>query len=132
MFTFFQLIPPKEWVARASGYDNLDLVIPAPIKQEALSGSKGIFKILNIARKSMTVQEYKQLANSSRYYNRLITVAIIFCHSSQWQKVLRFTYGWYATLTLVIIDCSLSRIYTRILMMRVKPKDSEWLLFIQL
>ena len=65
-----QVIPPKEWVARASGYDNIDLVIPAPIKQEALSGSKGIFKVINVANKSMTVKEYQQLANSSRYYNR--------------------------------------------------------------
>jgi len=62
-----QVIPPKEWVARASGYDNIDLVIPAPIEQEALSGCKGAFKVINVARKSMTVQEYERLANSSRY-----------------------------------------------------------------
>jgi jumonji domain-containing protein 2 len=62
-----QVIPPKEWVARASGYEDIDLIIPAPIEQEGLSGCKGTVKVLNVAKKSMTVREYRELANSSKY-----------------------------------------------------------------
>ena len=28
-----RIIPPKEWVPRKSGYDDLDIMIPAPITQ---------------------------------------------------------------------------------------------------
>ena len=28
-----RIIPPKEWVPRRNGYDDLDIMIPAPITQ---------------------------------------------------------------------------------------------------
>jgi jumonji domain-containing protein 2 len=63
-----QVIPPAEWVARLSGYENIDITIPAPIKQEVCFeyGAKGAYKVINIAKKSMTVQEYEKLANSNK------------------------------------------------------------------
>jgi len=67
--TFFfvrQVIPPKEWIPRKSGYDNIELTIPAPIKQQCIYGSKGTFKVFNLSKKAMTVKEYQQMANSDK------------------------------------------------------------------
>jgi len=62
-----QIIPPKEWIPRRSGYENIDLTIPAPIKQHCVYGSKGTFKVFNLSKKAMTVQEYRQMANSEKW-----------------------------------------------------------------
>ena len=60
-----QIIPPKEWVARKTGYKDVNLNIPAPIKQ-ACSGNKGLFQQLNIQTKPMSVKEFSKLANSPK------------------------------------------------------------------
>jgi len=61
-----QVIPPKEWIPRRSGYEDIDLTIPAPIKQQCVYGLKGSFKVFNLAKKAMTVKEYRQLADSDK------------------------------------------------------------------
>ncbi|KAI4886882.1 hypothetical protein NFI96_022586, partial [Prochilodus magdalenae] len=61
-----KVIPPKEWKPRQS-YETIDdMVIPAPIMQ-VVTGQSGLFTQYNIQKKSMTVGEYRKLANSKKY-----------------------------------------------------------------
>ncbi|TSK53732.1 Lysine-specific demethylase 4B [Bagarius yarrelli] len=61
-----KVIPPKEWKPRRT-YDTIeDMVIPAPIMQ-VVTGQSGLFTQYNIQKKSMTVGEYRKLANSKKY-----------------------------------------------------------------
>ncbi|XP_034358121.1 lysine-specific demethylase 4C isoform X2 [Arvicanthis niloticus] len=61
-----KVIPPKEWKPRQC-YDDIDnLLIPAPI-QQMVTGQSGLFTQYNIQKKAMTVKEFRQLANSSKY-----------------------------------------------------------------
>jgi jumonji domain-containing protein 2 len=59
----WQIIPPKDYIARCNGYDDVDLIIPAPIKQ-VLSGSKGVYQLFNIQQKPITVKEFEIIAKS--------------------------------------------------------------------
>lgn len=63
-----KVIPPAEWVPRKSGYkvEDLKITIPAPICQ-VVTGKQGLYQQINIQKKSMTVQQYQDLANSDRY-----------------------------------------------------------------
>ncbi|CAH0548665.1 unnamed protein product [Brassicogethes aeneus] len=63
-----KVIPPPEWVPRKHGYDieNLNVTIPAPICQ-VVTGKQGLYQQINIQKKAMTVQQYRDLANSERY-----------------------------------------------------------------
>ncbi|XP_068445820.1 lysine-specific demethylase 4B isoform X2 [Clinocottus analis] len=61
-----KVIPPEGWKPRKS-YDTIeDMVIPAPIMQ-VVTGQSGLFTQYNIQKKSMTVSEYRKLANSKKY-----------------------------------------------------------------
>ncbi|XP_069776955.1 lysine-specific demethylase 4C-like isoform X3 [Narcine bancroftii] len=62
-----KVIPPKDWKPRRN-YDNIDnLVIPAPI-QQMVTGQSGLFTQYNIQKKSMTVEEFRNLTiNDNRY-----------------------------------------------------------------
>lgn len=64
----FQVIPPPEWVPRKKGYsiEDLNVTIPAPICQ-VVTGKQGLYQQINIQKKAMTVQQYRDLANSERY-----------------------------------------------------------------
>ena len=60
-----QVIPPPGWKPRRC-YDTIeDMVIPAPIMQ-VVTGQSGLFTQYNIQKKSMTVGEYRRLANSNK------------------------------------------------------------------
>lgn len=61
-----KIVPPKEWKPRHSYDDIDDLVIPAPI-QQVVTGVSGLFTQYNIQRRSMTVREFRRVANSNRY-----------------------------------------------------------------
>lgn len=61
-----KVIPPKEWKPRQSYETIEEMVIPAPIMQ-VVTGQSGLFTQYNIQKKSMTVGEYKKLANSKKY-----------------------------------------------------------------
>ncbi|XP_033929072.1 lysine-specific demethylase 4C isoform X2 [Melopsittacus undulatus] len=61
-----KVIPPKEWKPRKHYDDIEDLVIPAPI-QQMVTGQSGLFTQYNIQKKPMTVKEFRQLANSTKY-----------------------------------------------------------------
>uniref|UniRef100_A0A7R9IGF8 [histone H3]-trimethyl-L-lysine(9) demethylase n=1 Tax=Timema tahoe TaxID=61484 RepID=A0A7R9IGF8_9NEOP len=63
-----KVIPPPEWKPRKNGYDikNIDITIPAPICQ-VVDGKPGLYTQINVQKKSMTVQEYHDLAVSSKY-----------------------------------------------------------------
>ncbi|XP_047445612.1 lysine-specific demethylase 4A isoform X2 [Mugil cephalus] len=61
-----KIVPPKEWKPRSS-YDNIDdLVIPAPI-QQVVTGQSGLFTQYNMQKKSMTVREFRKIANSDKF-----------------------------------------------------------------
>ncbi|XP_054764398.2 lysine-specific demethylase 4A-like isoform X1 [Lytechinus pictus] len=60
-----KVIPPKEFVPRKN-YEDLDLIIPAPIQQEVM-GHQGLYTQYNIQKKAMTVKEFAKLANSAKY-----------------------------------------------------------------
>ncbi|CAG5864119.1 unnamed protein product [Menidia menidia] len=61
-----KVIPPEGWKPRRS-YDTIEeMVIPAPIMQ-VVTGQSGLFTQYNIQKKSMTVGEYRKLANSKKY-----------------------------------------------------------------
>ncbi|XP_026201558.1 lysine-specific demethylase 4B isoform X2 [Anabas testudineus] len=61
-----KVIPPEGWKPRKS-YDTIeDMVIPAPIMQ-VVTGQSGLFTQYNIQKKSMTVGDYRKLANSKKY-----------------------------------------------------------------
>ncbi|KAM4738555.1 lysine-specific demethylase 4B isoform 2-T2 [Anableps anableps] len=61
-----KVIPPEGWKPRKS-YDTIEnMVIPAPITQ-VVTGQSGLFTQYNIQKKSMTVGEYRKLANSKKY-----------------------------------------------------------------
>ncbi|XP_032387160.1 lysine-specific demethylase 4A isoform X1 [Etheostoma spectabile] len=61
-----KIVPPKEWKPRGSYDDIDDLVIPAPI-QQVVTGQSGLFTQYNIQKKSMTVREFRKLANSDKF-----------------------------------------------------------------
>lgn len=64
-----KIIPPKEWVPRKRGYDNLDdlnITIPSPICQ-VVTGKQGLYQQVNIQKKPLTVSQFKDLAESKRY-----------------------------------------------------------------
>ncbi|XP_065100471.1 lysine-specific demethylase 4B isoform X2 [Paramisgurnus dabryanus] len=61
-----KVIPPKEFIPRRTYETIEDMVIPAPIMQ-VVTGQSGLFTQYNIQKKSMTVGEYRKLANSKKY-----------------------------------------------------------------
>ncbi|XP_071382980.1 LOW QUALITY PROTEIN: lysine-specific demethylase 4A-like [Centroberyx affinis] len=61
-----KIVPPKEWKPRHSYDDIDDLVIPAPI-QQVVTGQSGLFTQYNIQKKSMTVREFRKMANSDKF-----------------------------------------------------------------
>ncbi|XP_063702191.1 probable lysine-specific demethylase 4B [Culicoides brevitarsis] len=63
-----KIIPPKEWVPRKKGYNlkDINVTIPSPICQ-VVSGKQGLYQQINIQKKSLTAQQFYELANSERY-----------------------------------------------------------------
>ncbi|XP_077413313.1 lysine-specific demethylase 4A isoform X1 [Vanacampus margaritifer] len=61
-----KVVPPKEWKPRHSYDDIDDLMIPAPI-QQVVTGQSGLFTQYNIQKKSMSVKEFRKLANSDKF-----------------------------------------------------------------
>ncbi|RUS80961.1 hypothetical protein EGW08_011281 [Elysia chlorotica] len=61
-----KVIPPKEWIPRKGGYDDIDLMIPSPIEQ-VVTGQQGLYTQINVQKKPMHVKEFEELANSPRY-----------------------------------------------------------------
>ncbi|KAK2822191.1 hypothetical protein Q5P01_022256 [Channa striata] len=61
-----KIVPPKEWKPRGSYDDIDDLVIPAPI-QQVVTGQSGLFTQYNIQKKSMTLREFRKIANSDKF-----------------------------------------------------------------
>lgn len=62
------MIPPPEWVPRKSGYDlkDINMTIPAPICQ-VVTGKQGLYQQINIQKKSLTIQQFYELATTDRY-----------------------------------------------------------------
>ncbi|XP_066996796.2 uncharacterized protein [Anabrus simplex] len=63
-----KVIPPPEWKPRKEGYniDEINMSIPNPICQ-VVDGKPGLYTQINVQKKSMTVQDFRDLANSERY-----------------------------------------------------------------
>jgi len=67
-----KIIPPKEWIARRTGYNlrtNQDLAqkkIPKPICQ-VVTGNRGVYQSINVQKRTMTVEEYQKHSQNDRY-----------------------------------------------------------------
>ncbi|CAN8027863.1 unnamed protein product [Ixodes persulcatus] len=61
-----KIIPPREWIPRKSGYEDIHMMIPSPISQ-VVTGGQGLYQQYNIQKKAMTVKDFKRLAESDRY-----------------------------------------------------------------
>ncbi|XP_037287700.1 lysine-specific demethylase 4C isoform X4 [Rhipicephalus microplus] len=61
-----KIIPPKEWIPRKGGYDDIDMEIPSPISQ-VVSGGQGLYQQYNIQKKSMSVKDFRRVAQSDRF-----------------------------------------------------------------
>ena len=62
----YQVVPPAEWKPRLGGYDDIgSMEISTPISQ-FVSGQQGVYQLYNIQKKSITVSEYIEMANSER------------------------------------------------------------------
>lgn len=64
-----KVVPPKEWIARRSGYKQkqiLDKSVENPIKQE-VRGKDGVYSVFNIQQRSIKLSSFQRLASSSRY-----------------------------------------------------------------
>jgi len=62
-----KIIPPKEWKARLSSYDDVDnFKIPSPITQHTI-GNKGLYSQCNMVSTSMNVGQFRKMCNSARY-----------------------------------------------------------------
>ncbi|CAI6374919.1 unnamed protein product [Macrosiphum euphorbiae] len=64
-----KVIPPPEWIPRKKNYDEDDImsmIIPSPIRQ-AVERTKGIFELINVYEKAMTVAEFRIKAESEKY-----------------------------------------------------------------
>uniref|UniRef100_A0A673TS29 [histone H3]-trimethyl-L-lysine(9) demethylase n=1 Tax=Suricata suricatta TaxID=37032 RepID=A0A673TS29_SURSU len=62
-----KVIPPKGWKARQTYDDISDMLIACPL-QQVVSGRAGVFTQYHKKKKAMTVREYRQLANSPKYW----------------------------------------------------------------
>lgn len=62
------MVPPPEWNPRKNGYDinKLAITIPAPICQ-VVTGKQGLYQQINIQKKPLSVQQFRDLANTDRY-----------------------------------------------------------------
>ncbi len=56
-----KIIPPPSWKARYSGYDNLNISIPHPIRQY-VNGKSGVFQVINVMEKGMTIDNFQEAA----------------------------------------------------------------------
>uniref|UniRef100_A0A224YTV9 [histone H3]-trimethyl-L-lysine(9) demethylase n=1 Tax=Rhipicephalus zambeziensis TaxID=60191 RepID=A0A224YTV9_9ACAR len=61
-----KIIPPKEWIPRKGGYEDIDMEIPSPISQ-MVSGGQGLYQQYNIQKKPMSVKEFRRVAQSDRF-----------------------------------------------------------------
>ncbi|XP_061191463.1 lysine-specific demethylase 4A-like [Saccostrea echinata] len=61
-----KVIPPPEWSPRRSGYDDIDITIPAPINQ-VVTGCQGLYQQFNVQKKAIHCKDFEKLANSDRY-----------------------------------------------------------------
>ena len=52
---------PKEWRARRSGYDDIDLMIPAPLVQ-TVTGTQGHYQQINSLTAPLHVKEFMEMA----------------------------------------------------------------------
>ena len=65
-----KVIPPKEWVPRKKGYNLEEGISSFKIKdpiEQVIDGQKGVFRSINVKKRSMTVKEYQVKANSNEY-----------------------------------------------------------------
>ncbi|XP_051012728.1 lysine-specific demethylase 4D [Acomys russatus] len=62
-----KVIPPKEWRARESSYEDVMGIFIATPLQQVVSGKAGVFTQYHKKKKGMTVGQYRDLANSKNY-----------------------------------------------------------------
>lgn len=63
-----KIIPPPEWVPCKDGYDIklMNINIPSPISQ-VVTGKQGLYQQLNVQRPAISVQDFRELAESKEY-----------------------------------------------------------------
>jgi len=60
-----KIVSPKEWFPRKSGYDNIDLIIPAPLLQ-TVTGTQGHYQQINSQTGALHVKEFEKMAFSTK------------------------------------------------------------------
>jgi len=58
-------VSPKEWQAKRSGYDDIDLMIPQPLVQ-TVTGTQGHYQQINSQTAALHVKEFMDLATSPK------------------------------------------------------------------
>eukprot|EP00743_Colponemidia_sp_Colp-15_P007442 GILK01008041.1.p1 GENE.GILK01008041.1~~GILK01008041.1.p1 ORF type:complete len:606 (+),score=92.82 GILK01008041.1:98-1915(+) len=53
-----KVIPPVEWIARAAGYEDLEMTIPHPIEQ-VVTGKGGFYEVLHVERKPVDLAFFR-------------------------------------------------------------------------
>ena len=59
------MVSPKEWQARRSGYDDIDLMIPVPLLQ-TVTGTQGHYQQINSQSEPVHVKEFMEMAMSPK------------------------------------------------------------------
>lgn len=60
-----KVVPPPEYVPRKRGYSDIDgMIVPAPICQ-IVTGKQGLYQQINIQKRSVSVGEFRRMAESS-------------------------------------------------------------------
>jgi len=58
-------VSPKEWHARRSGYEDIDLIIPQPIVQ-TVTGTQGHYQQINSQTGALHFKEFENMALSAK------------------------------------------------------------------
>ena len=67
----WQVVTPKEWCARRGSYNDIDLVIPAPLVQ-TVTGTQGHYQQINSQSPALHVKEFESMALSRKWETSLV------------------------------------------------------------
>uniref|UniRef100_A0A1B0CN51 [histone H3]-trimethyl-L-lysine(9) demethylase n=1 Tax=Lutzomyia longipalpis TaxID=7200 RepID=A0A1B0CN51_LUTLO len=61
-----KIVPPVEWVKAGYDIENINIKIPAPIRQ-VVAGKNGLYQQINIPERSMTIQQFAEMSKQEAY-----------------------------------------------------------------
>mmetsp|Transcript_16713 Transcript_16713/g.14628 ORF Transcript_16713/g.14628 Transcript_16713/m.14628 type:complete len:403 (+) Transcript_16713:31-1239(+) len=68
----FKVVPPKGWVARTQGYEDMDLVVRKPIEQ-FVHGRNGLYELVYMVRESRSLAKYQKFVSKFENTSRKLT-----------------------------------------------------------